>query len=101
MKKALAVVAQIVLFFLMFAAFSFLQPLGMHWFVSHPSPTVTRYFVADGFVLATALFALILLIEAASKRFGRFGLLTTISYLVAVAAGFAAKLGFVTHDLLG
>ncbi len=101
MKKALAILAQIVLFFAMFAAFSFLQPFGIHWFVSHLSPTVTRYFVADGFLLATALFALMLLLEAVSKRIERFGVLTTISYVAAVALGFAVKLGFVTHDLLG
>ena len=101
MKKALIVLAQIVLYFVVFAACSFLQPLGLHWLVSHPSPTVTRYFVADGFVLATALFVLILLIEAATRRLNRLGALTTFSYVAAMLAGFAVKLGFITHDLLG
>lgn len=101
MKKALAVLSQIVLFFLVFAAFSFIQPLHLHWFVSHPTPTVTRYFVADGFVLTTTLFLVILILEAVAKRIGRFGSLTTLSYVAAMLVGFAVKLGFITHDLLG
>lgn len=101
MKKALAVLSQIVLFFLVFAAFSFIEPLHLHWFVSHPTPTVTRYFVADGFVLTSALFVLILILEAVTRRIGRFGPLTTLSYVAALLVGFAVKLGFITHDLLG
>lgn len=100
MKKALALLLQIVVFFLVFAAFSFLQPFGVHWFVSHPSQTVTRYFVADGFLLATALLVVILIVEAARKSLRPAILLTTLSYVAAVAIGFAVKLGFLTHDLL-
>lgn len=100
MKKALAVLAQIAVFFLVFAAFSFLQPFRIHWLATQLSPTVTRYFVADGFVLTTALLALILLIEAVSKRLPRSGPLTALAYGIAVLIGFLLKLGFVTHDAL-
>ena len=101
MKNALAVLSQIILFFVVFAAFSFLQPLGVHWFVTHPTTTVTRYFIADGFLLATALFLLILVLEVISGRLRRSGLMTALSYAAAIAVGFGIKLGFVTHDLLG
>ena len=101
MLKALFVLVQIILFFVVFAAFSFLAPFGMHWFVSHPSATQTRYFVADGFLIATGLMVLLLLLELAAKRL-RGGLgLTMLGYVIAVAAGFGVKLGFITHDLLG
>lgn len=99
MKKALIVLIQIVLYFVVFAAFSFLHPLGLHWFVSHPTPTVTRYFVADGLVLATALFVLVLLFQAATKSLRRLGSLTALSFVAAMLAGFAVKLGWFTHDL--
>ena len=107
MKKTLALIGQIVLFFLFLAVFfsgSFLgvfhlDPFHAQWFVSHPTPTSIRYFVPTGLIYMTILYLIVFAIEAAGRRLRTAGLWTTIVFILALVIGFASKFGFVTHDL--
>ena len=107
MKKALAILGQIVLFFLFLTVFFstiflgvlHLDPFHAQWFVSHPTPTSIHYFVPTGLIYMTILYLVIFAIEAAAKRLRTAGLWTTVAYILALAVGFASKFGFVTHDL--
>jgi hypothetical protein len=99
MKKAVLIFLQFILFLLVFLAGSFLHPFGAQWSVTHPTPTSTRYFVPDGLLIMVALYIVILIIEALARRLRTAGILTTIALLLALAAGFLAKFGSVTHDL--
>ena len=103
MKKFLSVLGQFVLFLVFLAVFfsgSFLavfhlDPFHMQWFVSHPTPTTTRYFVATGLIFMTLLYLLVFAIEAAARRLRTAGLWTTIAFVLALVIGFASKFGFV------
>jgi hypothetical protein len=99
MKKALAVIAQFLLFFMVFLAGSLLDPFKMKWFISHPTPTSTRFFVPDGLILMALLYLLILIVEAITKRLRTAGPLTSIAFALALLLGFLAKFGWLTHDL--
>jgi hypothetical protein len=99
MKNAILTFLQFILFLLVFLAGSFLHPFGAQWSVTHPTPTSTRYFVPDGLLLMVALYIVILIIEALAKRIRTAGIWTTVALLLALAAGFLAKFGSVTHDL--
>jgi hypothetical protein len=99
MKKAVLIFLQFILFLLVFLAGSFLHPFGAQWSVTHPTPTSTRYFVPDGLLIMVALYIVILIIEALARRLRTAGILTTIALLLALAVGFLAKFGSVTHDL--
>ena len=105
MKKALSIVGQIILFAVFFGLFlagSFLglfqlDPFGApHWFISHPAPTLTRYFVPSGLLLMTILYLIVVGIEAAMKRLRTAGLWTTIVYILALVIGLVEKFGWVT-----
>jgi hypothetical protein len=109
MKNALSVVGHIVLFAVFVAIFFgggilglfHLDPFGApHWFISHPTPTATRYFVPSGLLLMTILYVVILGIEAAMKRLRKAGLWTTVVYVLALIVGVAFKFGWVQPDLM-
>jgi len=99
MKKALSLVAQTVLFYVVFAVGFLLDPFKLKWFVSHPTPTSTRYFVPDGLIILVILYVAILGIEAARKRLLSSGAITSIAFVVALILGLMSKFGFATHDL--
>jgi len=99
MKKALSVVAQFLLFFLVFLAGSLLDPFKMKWFISHPTLTSTRFFVPDGLILMVILYVILLGVEAATKRLRTAGMLTSVAFAIALLLGIASKFGRVTHDL--
>lgn len=108
MKNTLAIVGQLLLFTLFVAIFFsggllalfHLDPFGApHWFISHPNPTSTRYFVPTGLILITILFVIVVGIEAAMKRLSTAGKWTALAYLLALTVGLFAKFGFVQHDL--
>jgi hypothetical protein len=101
MKTILLAVLQALLFYVVFLVGSLWDPFHMKWWVHPLSPTVTRYFVPDGLILAAALYLLILAAEAARKRLLPSGLVTTAAFVAAVALGALSKFGMVTHDLLG
>ena len=99
MKKIVLSVLQFVVFLLVFFAGSLAAPFHQRWFVSHPTATSTRYFVPDGLLCMVGLYLLILIFEAVRKRLSTSGLWTTGAFLFALALGFLAKFGSVTHDL--
>ena len=108
MKNTAAILGQFLLFALFLTIFFgggllalfHLDPFGApHWFLSHPTPTSTRYFVPTGLLLMTVLFVIVIAIQAATKRLPAAGKWTTLVYLLAVVVGFLAKFGSVQHDL--
>ena len=99
MKKALSTIAQFILFYVVFFLGSLLDPLHQKWFISHPSPTSTRYFVPDGLILMLGLYLLFLAVEAARKRLATSGRWTSIAFVLALALGLLSKFGFAQHDL--
>jgi hypothetical protein len=108
MSKVLFVFGHIVLFgafVALFVAGGMLGPFHMdpfgtpHWFLSHPSLTSTRYFVPTGLLLMTALWLLILAIEAAMNKLKTAALWTTLAYVAALAIGLALKFGWVETSL--
>lgn len=94
-KKVLLAILQFLLFVVIFFAASILPPFHIEHVLGH-TPDGTRVFVADGLILATALFLLILVIEAVRKRLATAGVWTTVAFLLAVLAGFCAKFGLAT-----
>jgi hypothetical protein len=98
MKKALASFGQFLLFLAVFAVGSFLHPFNLHWGLTVTSPSVTRYFVPDGLLLALGIFLAIVIIQAIRKRTCDTPW-TIIGFLLAIAVGYALKFGFVTKDL--
>lgn len=98
MKKVLVVIAQSVLFLGIFAVGSFLNPFHLHWALISSSPGVTRYFVPDGLLLALGVFLAIILVQALRRRMCN-TTWTVVAFLLAVAIGYAIKLGFITHDI--
>ncbi|ADW67379.1 hypothetical protein [Granulicella tundricola] len=103
MKKAISTFLQFLLFFVVFGVGSILgglfDPTHLRWFVTHPTLTSTRYFKADGLLLAFAVYVLVILIEAARKRISTAAPWTTLAFLLALVIGFLSKFGFATHDL--
>jgi hypothetical protein len=102
MKKALALIAQLILFVAAFAATPILaifDPRHLKWFVSHPTLTSTRYFSPEGLLLMLALYLLILAIEAATKHLRTAGTITSISLVVALLFGVLLKFGWATNVL--
>ena len=100
MKKALALFAQVVLFILFVAVFlvgTLLHPLHLRWFISHPSPRATRFFVPDGLILTSVLYLVIVAIEAAARRLRSAGIWTTLAFVLALVVGWIAHFGWATH----
>ena len=97
-KNVLFAVLKFLLFLLVFAAGSLFPPFHLEH-VLQVTPDGTRIFVGDGVLLMSLLFVVIILIEAARKRIRTAGLWTTVAFILALAAGMAAKLGFLTRPL--
>ena len=97
-KNVIFAILQFVVFILVFLAGSLLPPFHLEHILG-TTPDGTRVFVMDGAVLMTALFLVILGIEAARKRIATAGLWTSIAFALAAVAGFAAKFGFLTRPL--
>ncbi len=101
MKKVLSFFAQFLLFLAAFAGgilIGVFDPLHLKWFVTHPTPTSTRYFVPDGILLMLLLYLLILLIHTSRKAVRTSGLLTSVAFALAAICGLLAKFGFVNTD---
>jgi hypothetical protein len=80
MKKALAVILQFLLFLFLFAV------------------GTTRYFVPDGLMITVGVFVAILAVQALRKRTCD-SPWTIVSFVLAIAIGYALKFGFVTKDV--
>jgi hypothetical protein len=97
MKKAIITILQFLLFLIVFGAFSFFPPFHIeHVFGS--TSTGARIFIADGILLALALYLLIVLIEFLMKRLRTLAPLTTIAFVFATIIGFLMKFGFLTRS---
>jgi hypothetical protein len=99
LKKTLLVLAQLILFYLVFLAGSLLDPFKMKWFLTHPTPLSTRFYVPDGLLLMIGLYLLILIAEALAKRIRTAGTLTSIAFVLVLALGVFSKFGWVTREL--
>jgi len=99
MKRAILGFLQFVLFLIVFAAGSFLNPFHLKWFVTHPTPLSTRDFSPGGLILVLALYLVILLVQVVTRKVPWANAITTIALLLALILGFAAKFGFATHEL--
>jgi hypothetical protein len=98
MKKTILLILQFFLFLGVFLVGSFTHPFALRWSVAQVAPGTTRYFIPDGLLIMLALYVVILLSELLAKRL-RAGILTTMALILALAVGFMAKFGSVTHDL--
>ncbi len=99
MKNALLLIAQTILFLIVFLAGTLWDPFHLKWFVTHPSPGATRFFVPDGLILIAILYLLIVIIEAVAKRFETAGRWTSIAFVIAIILGLMSKFGLATHDI--
>lgn len=99
MRKVFSILAQFLLLFLVFLGGTLLDPFHMRWFLTHPSPASTRYFVPDGLILMVLLYILILLIEVLMKRLRVLGTWTSLAFTLALVLGLLSKFGMATHDL--
>lgn len=103
MKTALAIIGQLALFIVFVLVFLgggvlgtfHLDPFGLQWFLSHPTPVTIRYFVPTGLILMILLFAIVLGIEAAAKRIRTAGLWTSAAFVLALVIGLVARFGWV------
>jgi cell division protein FtsW (lipid II flippase) len=97
MKKALAIILQFLLFLIVFAVGSVLHPFNLYWAATAP-PGTTRFFIPDGLLLAVGVFLAILVIQALRKRLCD-SPWTILSFVLAIAAGYSLKFGFITKDV--
>jgi len=97
MKRVLSALSQFVLFLVVLAAGSFFPPFHIQRVVS-VTPQATRFFIWDGLILMVLLLAALLLVEALRKRLRTAAPWTAVAFVLAVAVGLAAKLGFLTID---
>jgi hypothetical protein len=97
MKKIFSFLFQFLLFFAAFAVgiiVAVFDPLHMKWFVTHPTPSSTRYFSPDGILLMLFLYVIILLIQAARGTIRTSSPRTTLALALAMLLGFFLKFGF-------
>ncbi len=97
MKKALATFLQLVLFLLVFGAFSLFPPFHLQHAL-HAAPGTTRVFIADGLVLMLALYLVILSVEALLKRLPAAAPWTSLALALAAILGFLMKFGLLTRS---
>ena len=99
MKNVILAVLQFVLFFAVYAAFSFFPPFHFER-VMGTNASGTHIFIWDGLLISFALSVLILVIEAVRGRIQKSGPWTSGAFILATLAGLALKLGFITHPPL-
>jgi uncharacterized membrane protein AbrB (regulator of aidB expression) len=100
MKKALATILQFFLFLIVFFTGSIfpLPPALHHERVISSTPAATRIFIGDGLHLMLALFLVIVLIEAVTKRLRTAAPWTTLALILATVLGFMMKFGSLTRS---
>jgi uncharacterized membrane protein AbrB (regulator of aidB expression) len=100
MKKAVATILQFFLFLIVFFVGS-LFPLPApfhHERIISTTPAATRIFIGDGLHLMLALYIVIVLIEAVTKRLRTAAPWTTLALILAAVLGFMMKFGFLTRS---
>ena len=98
MKRVLLILGQALLFFVLFALGSFLHPFNLHW-ATTATPEGTRYFVADGLLLALGALLAIVIVQSLRKRLCDTPR-TIVAFVLAVVVGYIVKLGFVTVEAI-
>jgi len=100
MKKALATIFQFLLFLVVFFVGSLfpLPPPFHHERILSTTPAATRIFIGDGLHLMLALYIVIILIEAVTKRLRTAAPWTTLAVILAAVLGFVMKFGFLTRS---
>jgi hypothetical protein len=93
--KAILVILQTILFLALFLAGSLMPAFHLMPMWSMRAGAA-HIFVLDGLVLMIAATLLILLIQAATRRFRHSGGLTLLAFALALALGLAMKFGFVS-----
>jgi hypothetical protein len=96
MKKVVTTILQFLLFLILFGAFSLFPPFHIEH-VLGSSASGTRIFIADGLILALAVYLFIVLVEFLMKRLRASAPLTTIAFVFAAIVGFLMKFGFLTR----
>jgi hypothetical protein len=97
MKNVILTVLKLVLFLFVFFVGSMLPPFHFEH-VLIATPGVTRVFIADGLLLAFALYVLLVVVEVLRKRLRTSAPWTTLAFLLAVAFGLMMKFGFLTRS---
>jgi hypothetical protein len=98
MKKAIAVILQLIVFLLVFLAGSFFPPFHLQHILA-ATPTEIHIFIADGLVLMFLLYAVIILIEALTKRLRTAAPWSTLAVILAAILGLMMKFGFLTRSV--
>jgi hypothetical protein len=96
MKKVVTTALQFLLFLVLFGVFSLFPPFHIEH-VLGSSQSGTRIFIADGLILALAVYLFIVLVEFLMKRLRASAPLTTIAFVFAALVGFLMKFGFLTR----
>jgi hypothetical protein len=96
-KKILFPILQFLLFLVLFGVGSFLHPFNLHWATRTAPSGATSFFIPDGLLLAVGLFLAIVIVQAIRKR-SCATRWTVIAFVLAVGAGYAIRLGFITRD---
>jgi hypothetical protein len=97
MKNSVFTVLQLILFLIVFFIGSIFPPFHIEH-VLIATPGTTRIFIADGLLLALALYILIVVVEVLRKRLRTATPWTTLAFLLAVVFGLMMKFGFLTRS---
>ena len=98
MKNFFFLCLQFVVFMIVFAAGSLFPPFHITHVLT-ATPSYTHIFVADGLILMIALYVLIVVFQAMTRRLRRAVAWTTIAVVLATIVGIYLKFGFITHEL--
>ncbi|HSU19324.1 MAG TPA: hypothetical protein VLI45_06210 [Acidobacteriaceae bacterium] len=98
MKRAVAIIAEFLLFIFVFLAGSLLTAIpSAHLPVWTVDLSPKRYFVLDGLLLMLVIYLVFIAIGAARRRLGSVAVTSTTALVLAFALGLAMKFGFVTR----
>jgi hypothetical protein len=97
MKNAVFTILQLILFLIIFFVGSIFPPFHFEH-VLIATPGTIRVFIADGLLLALALYVLIVAVQVFRKRLRVATPWTTLALVLALVFGFMMKFGFLTRS---
>jgi hypothetical protein len=97
MKSAIFTVLKLLLFLFVFFVGSIFPPFHFEH-VLIATPGTTRIFIADGLLLALALYIVMVVIEILRKRLRTTAPWTTLAFVLAIVFGLMMKFGFLTRS---
>jgi hypothetical protein len=95
--KIIATILQLFLFLLVFGVFSLFPPLHIQY-ILRSTTAGTHIFIADGLILALALYLLILLLQAFLKRLPSSAPWTSLAFVLSIFLGLMMRFGFLTRS---